>query len=235
MRAGDVFYPVVRVTSAGAAVLSLVAADFTLSSYVNATTPTCAFTVTELGSGYYRFAITSSGTAGWHQYRIVSVAAYTVSPKQAAGWLGLQDYDTIFAAVVRPVATLGSTAVIASALGLDVIANRYTPITVAVTDQTGAAVDLSGYNNWRFSVWDKTHAATIYTLSSGITGSALGIVSWAIPETAAFYTQMAAAITAGNDSLTLYYDMVADQAATPAQSRTVFRGALTLYRYESPA
>jgi hypothetical protein len=234
MKAGDVFYPRVKVTVGGVAVTGLVTADFAVAGYIGATTPGASFTVTEESGGWYRLAITTSGTAGWQQY-VVSSTGRTVSPDVWAGDLMANDFDTIYAAVIRPSATLASAAVIASALGLDVIANRYTPISVSVTDQNSAVVNLSGYNNWRFNVWTRDHSGSIYTLASGITGSALGVVAWAIPENAAFYSQIDAAIAAGSDSLQLYYDMVADMAGTPAQSRTIFRGNLTLYRYEGAA
>lgn len=236
MKAGDIFYPRVRVSLAGVAVLGLTSGSFAVAGYVNATTPGAAFTVAEEGAGWYRLAITTSGTAGWHEYVISSPGNY-VAPDVWACWLSANDFETIFAAVVRPTATLGSTAVVASSLPLDLIANRYTPVDVSVTDQNGVALDLSGYTTWRFTVWDKTHTGgtALYTLSSGITGSALGVVSWAVPEGAAFYSQITAAITAGTDSVQLYYDMVADQAGDATKSRTVFRGQLTLYRFEGTA
>ncbi len=234
MKAGDVLNALVKVTNAGVPVLGLTTAAFTVSGYVGTTTFSPSFSAVEIGTGWYRLDITTSGTAGWQTYT-ATCTGYQITPDYFAGALELYDDTSIYAAVIRPGATLASSAVIATALVLDVIANRYTPISVSVTDQNGLAVDLSGYNNWRFTVWDKLHANTKYTLSSGITGSAGGVVAWAIPENASFFAWIDAVIAASSDSLVVYYDMVADMAATASESRTVFRGTINLWRYEAVA
>jgi len=46
---------------------------------------------------------------------------------------------------------------------------------------------------------------------------------------------MDTAIAAGDNQVTLYYDMIADAAATASRTEAVFRGTLTLVRWEGTA
>lgn len=235
MRPGDVDSVVITVKNAGVAVLGLVTANFTVAYYLDATVPTAVFTVTEISGGRYRVALTLPGTAGYFSIFITSNAGYTVENGRWFGQLEAQDITSLYAIVVRPQSQLAGTSALASEVTLNLNANRRKSLTVSVVDQAGAVVDLSGYNNWRFTVWDQKHAATIYSLSSGITGSALGVVAWVVPETAGFFAQIDAVIANGDSQMVLYFDMIADQAATPANTECIFRGQLVLTRYEGAA
>jgi len=232
---GDVIYPVVLVADAttGAAVTGLVTGNFSVDYYLDTTTPSAAFTVTEIGSGYYRVNATLPATAGYLNI-FISSAGTVVTPDQWAGEIEGQDADSIFAVVVRPLSQLAGASELASEVPLVLNAYRYKSLSVSVVDQNGDPIDLSGYNNWTFNVWDQTHTGSVYTLASGITGSALGVVAWAVPEDAAFFSFIDTAIAAGNNTATLYYDMLADEAATATKTATVFRGTLTLTRFEGP-
>ena len=144
------------------------------------------------------------------------------------------DYDSLASLIpVIPVAQLSATTRTADPQTLKLIANRYTPVSFAVKDANGAVVPLNTYTNWRFGVWDKMHTGSIYSLTTGITGDALGIAAWSVPETATFFSAMAAAITAGQDQIELYWDLTADLAGVAAQSQTVLYGKLIMYRNES--
>ncbi len=159
-----------------------------------------------------------------------------ISPNEFTEYVGQQDIDSIFAAVLRPVGSLSTASVFASEVQLEMIANRYNAIAVSVVDQAGTAVNLSGYNNWRFSVWDKTHSGSIlYTNALDISGSAGGAVTFHVPENAAFYSAISAAFSANADYVTLYYDVIGDAAADATKTTTVLRGKLILWRYEGAA
>lgn len=233
MRPGDTAYLIVRVLNAGVAVTGLVTANFTVTGYLSATTPVISFTATEISAGYYRLAVTLPGSAGWCTLLVAS-GSYTVQQGRYFGEIELQDADSTYDISVRPVVSVTGASALASEVTLELIANRYANVAYSIVDQAGAVVDLSGYNNFRFTVWDKTHTggASLYVLSTGITGSAGGALAFAIPEGAAFFSQITAAITAGDDSVTLYYDVVADKAATAAQSVSLVRGKLLLLRFE---
>jgi hypothetical protein len=218
----------------GAPVTGLVTANFSVDYYLNATTPASAFTSTEIGSGVYRLAVTLPATAGFLNI-LIAQSTNIVSPMQWSGEIENADFDSIYPLIIRPITQISGTSSLSSEVTLTINAYRYKELSVSIVDQAGAAIDLSGYNNWRFNVWTKTHSGSIYTLNSGITGSAGGVVAWSVPENASFFSFIDAEITASNDSLTLYYDMVADKDANTDRSSTVFRGQLILTRFEGSA
>lgn len=235
MRPGDIDYHIITVKNSGVAVLGLLTANFTVFYGLDATTPAAVFTVTEISGGRYRVALTLPGVAGWMSIFITSNAGYTVENGRLFGQLEAQDFGSLFAVVVRPLSQLAGTSALASEVAINLNANRRKALSVSVVNQAGAAVDLSGYNNFRFSVWDQKHLATIYLLNTGITGTVGGVVSWTVPETASFFTQIDASIANGDSQLVLYYDMIADAAATLANTECIFRGQLILTRYEGAA
>ncbi len=237
MKAGDTVYPIIQVTdAAGAAVTGLITADFTVTGYVGTATPVISFTVTEISAGRYRVNLTTNTTAGWQTYIIAPVGAYTVANGRWAGWVPQYRSDEIYAACVSPTASQSSATRLASDQLLEVIAYRYTPVQFSVVDSAGVAVDLSGFNNWRFNVWNKNHTVmSLYSQSATIVGTLGGVLTWQIPEDAAFFSQIAAAITAGEDQTTLYWEVIADAASTTTKTEMVLRGQLNLKRFEGPA
>ena len=127
-----------------------------------------------------------------------------------------------------------SAARIGAEYNLTVNARRRAAVTMTVQTAAGVAVDLSGYSNYRFTVWDSTHSggSAFYTLSSGITGSALGVLAFTVPETAAFFSQMDTAITAGQNTVDVFYDVIADAGGVAANTETIVRGIITMTRWE---
>ncbi len=229
-----------RQTVAGAAATGKIASDFSIGWKKDGVTTAITTSVVEVDT-----------VGAWQEYR-VGITLPTGGPYVLHGRIGAisgtditdggvfdaeieqQDYDSLAAILpVIPVAQLSAASRQADPQTLKLIANRYASISFAVKDSSGNAVDLSGYTNWRFGVWDKTHTGSIYSLSSGITGTNLGIAAWAVPETATFFATMAAAIAAGQDQIELYWDLVGDLAGVAAQSQTVLYGKLIMYRNES--
>ncbi len=239
MRPGDIIYPLIQVTDTGGTpVTGKVTGDFVIKQYINATAEAGAvFTVTEISGGFYRIALTSAGAAGWQSYRI-SEGSDICTPFILEGDLTEQDEDSLFGLVIRPTVALADTNQLGSTLNLEIVANRFTTFTVSVTDQAGAPIDFSGtgenWNNVRFNVWDKLHTASVYALT-GITAPADGVFTWDVPENAAFFSSMATQIAAGNDSITLYYDLIGDFNSDTAKTKTILRGQLTMYRFEGSA
>lgn len=241
MRAGESMTVVVgRQTVAGAPSTGKIVSDFSIGWKKDGVTTAITTSCTEVDT-----------VGAWREYRI-SVTLPTGGPYVLHGRISAitgtdvvdggvfdaemeqQDFDSLASILpVIPVAQLSAATRQADPQTLKIIANRYAPISFAVKDATGAIVDLSSYTNWRFGVWDKTHSTTFFSLTTGITGTNLGIAAWAIPETAAFFTAMAAAITAGQDQIELYWDLVGDLAGVAAQSQTVLYGKLIMYRNES--
>ena len=231
MQPGEVVYPVVTIA---AGTTGLVTANFAVAYYLGTTTPTSVFTITEIGAGRYRVNLTLPGTAGWLNV-FITAAGHIVENGRLQGEIEVQDTDSLFAVIVRPLSQLAGASALASEVTLNLNAYRYKALTVSVVDQDGAAINLSGFNNWKFSVWDKLHTGSVYVLTAGITGSAAGVVAWAVPENAAFFTFMDTALAAGDSSVTLFYDMIADRAATASQTEAVFRGQVIVTRWEGSA
>lgn len=241
MKGGDIFRPVVRVLNAGVAVTGLTTASFTVTGYLGtAAGATPTFTATEISAGRYRINITTPTLSGAEQWYTVEIASgsYYVEGAKWAGMLRLHTIGEIHSLVSRPVVlSTGSTGVPVET-SIDLVAYRNKPLAFQILEQDGVTpvpVGASYYSNWRWSVWDRTHAATRYTLSSGITGDDLGNVAWEVPEDASFFTQIDAAITAGEENIKLYHDLVADAGGVAGKTRTLLRGALILSRFESAA
>ena len=241
MRPGETLTFVVgQQTAAAAQSTGKILSDFAVAWKKDGVTTAITTTCTEVDTTgtwrEYRFAITLPSGGPYMLHGRITVASGTDLIDGGLVDLEVEAYDFDALASVLPiipVAQLSATTRLADPQQLKLIANRYTPVSYTVTDANGAVVNLSSYTNWRFGVWDKTHATSLYSLTSGITGSAGGVAAWTIPENAAFYSQMAAAITAGQDQVELYWDLVADLAGVAAQSQTVLYGKLTMYRNES--
>jgi hypothetical protein len=236
VRPGDTAHLIVDVITdaTGAPATGLVTGDFAVAGYLNAATPAIAFTAAEIGAGRYRLAVTLPATPGWLTL-VATSTGRTLTPASWEGEMQSQDLDSIYAAAVVARVTISGISRLAQSRQLELIAYRQAAIELQLTDSAGAPVDLSGYTNLRFTVRDRLHASVNVVISSGITGSAEGVLAWTVPEDAAFFAEITAAITNGQDSTALYYDVVGDAGGVAANSRTLVRGPLILHRYEGAA
>jgi hypothetical protein len=218
-------------TDAGAPATGKALADlnyaFSLSGVVTSITPVLAEGAT---------------TGAWRRYTLTFTAPATVGQLilKMSPTAGVLAYDTIVDDVVLysldAIAALLSSPVIATLTSggpsgdtqLRVVKNTYVPVSFTVRDAIGTAVDLSAYSNGRFAIKSKDQTTTTYSQTTGITMTAGGLVSIAIPEGSTFY----AALTTGVDSVNLYWDFVADEAADTAKTRCLARGQLVLMRTE---
>jgi hypothetical protein len=236
MRPGDTLNLVSTCETAAGVAVTGAAAGYAFTTLKDGAALAIGVTTTEISGGRYKHAVVLPSSKG-----VVALfptnSTNIVWPAEWEFVLESNDLDSVYAASVRPVVNATATGAPAVDVPLTFDANRRHDCTVSVVDSTGAVVDLSGYNNWRFTVWDKNHTGGtfLYQLTGAAFGSNLGVVSWTVPETAAFFAQIDAAIAAGTDPVTLYYDMIADSAATLANTRRVFGGAITLRRYEGAA
>ncbi len=243
MQPGDtISFVVMRQTAAGVAASGKVLADFTIRSYKNGVYYDATPTITEIETTgvwttYILTCVLAASGPYWNHVVIQAASGTDVcSPNQFAGEVEAQDLDSVYAVVSRPTAALSTSSLLSSELQLELVAYREAPLSFNIVDQSGAAIALNGYNNWRFSVWDKTHSGSIlYTNAIGLAGSAGGVVTGLIPEDAAFFSQIATGLAASEDFVTLYYDIIADAAATTTKTRTILRGRLILWRYEGAA
>jgi hypothetical protein len=236
MQAGDTFRAVVTVkTTAGVLTDGLASGTFTVTTYFNGSAVAATATITGIGggTGRYHVAITTPVTLGWHQVFITN-SGYVVESGLWLMELEAQDNDSLYALVAAPAVSALSAARIGAKYNLTMNARRRAAVTMTVQDQNGAVLDLSGYSTYRFTVWDSTHSggSAFYTLSSGITGSALGVLAFTVPETAAFFTQMDTAISAGQDEVIVFYDVIADAGGVAGNTEKIVGGTITLTRWE---
>lgn len=239
MKAGGAFWPLVRVLdpSTGNPVIGLSSTSWTVTCYLNGTVTAVTTAWTEVGNGYYKVNVTLPASAGYVVI-LISNGSYLLTPNRWEGANTIRDVDDVYTlnnASRSYQSSVTGSPYTDTPLTLD--ANRAQTVVVQVNNAAGAPVDLSGYNNWRMTVWDKTHSnvSTRTIINTGITGSAGGVLSVTIPETAGFFSLIDAAISASNDTLTLYYDVVADAAATATLSQNIIRGTINLRRYEGAA
>lgn len=235
MKTGDTFTPVVTVrTTAGVATDGLAASVIPVTYLDGASVaPTYAVTGIGGGTGRYKVAFTLPVTLGWWQ-AFIACSGYVVESGLWLAEIEQQDNDSLYALVAAPAVSTSSAARIGAEYNLSMNARRRAAVTMGVQNAAGVAVDLSGYSNFRFTVWDSTHSggSAFYTLNSGITGSALGILAFTVPETAAFFSQMDPAIAAGNNTVDVFYDVIADAGGVAANTETIVRGIITLTRWE---
>jgi hypothetical protein len=241
VKAGEAFtFIVKRKTAAGEPALGLSLGAFIARFLKNSTVTTiadlaCAY-VDTVGA-YARYAFTgTTPTGGPYAFSGDIVAASStdvIADGVIRGEIESYDIDAIAALAATPVASSASPVSIGGTKNIEMVAYRQNPFAESVVDQNGDAIDLSGYTTWRFGVWDRAHTGTIfYSLTGSGWGDASGNVTFTIPEDAAFYSQIAAALALSQDSKLLYYDVIADAAGSATATRPILRGTLNLLRYE---
>lgn len=228
--------------TAGAAVTGLLdSTNLTLTKLKDGATSSATEVFAEIGSGYYRYRVTTESTKGSYFFHVKAVAPTTHFVVGGVHKLEVEQYDidAMYARVVVPRISQSLTSTPASDTTLTIDADRYHDVAVTIVDQTGAAIDLSGYTGWVFTVQDATHTSNAnipYSLISGISGDANGLLTFSIPETASFYNQIDSEITgSGVSSIELYYDVKADKGGVSGQTQNIMRGKIILRRYEGAA
>ena len=223
--------PIYWQTAAGAAATGKVIGNLTYKITLNGVDAGLTATLTEgvtVGAWrLYTLGFTAPATVGdliIHLEPNDGVLSYdTISDT-----VTLYSADDIFAMVTSPVIATLTSGGPSGDTTLRLVKSTYVPIAFTVRDATGAVVDLSGYNAGKFSIRSQDQTTTTYSQTTGITMTAGGLVTIAVPENATFY----ASLTTGVDSVELYWDFVADEAANTAKTRCLARGRMQLLRTE---
>ncbi len=230
---GDSYPFTVRRQTIGAAVSpGKVLADFTIGAYQNGVVASVSPTVTEIGTSgnwtAYKISVTIPAGEGILDLTI-EAAAGTDVVTPATKSVEIESYDlksavAIFAVPIVSVVTQGGPT---GDLALRIVKNTYAVISFTARDTAGAAFDLSTWNNGKFNVMSQNQTTTIYTQATA-SMTAGGVVTVNVPETATFY----AALTTGNDEVSLYWNVLADDASDATKTRCLARGRLTVVRTE---
>ena len=223
--------PIYWQTVAGAAATGKVIGDLTYKITLNGADAGITATLTDVATvgswRLYSLGFTSPATVGdivIHLEPNDGILSYDAITDTVA----LYSADDLLALVTSPVIATLTSGGPSGDTTLRLVKSTYVPIAFTVRDATGAVVDLSGYNAGDFSIRSKDQTTTTYSQTTGVTMTAGGLVTIAVPENAGFY----AALTTGIDAVELYWDFVADEASDTAKTRCLARGRLQLLRTE---
>jgi hypothetical protein len=241
MRAGEVTHRLIKILSAsdGSAVTGLVLGDFTITAKALAygasswSNYTSGAALTEIGAGLYDLAFVGPPSSGWWRV-MIEHSMHSVWSGSWEGEVEVQDLDSLYASVARPVAVLSSNVQMGTQATLELVAYRYRSIDVAIVDQGGAAIDISGYTGLALSVrsldqtttkWDATNGSPTGAVITA-SGSTLHVE---IPENATFFS----ALPAATDFLRLYWEVTGNVGGDEAKTIPIIRSSpCNLYRRE---
>lgn len=223
-------------SAAGLPVSGLVIGDLTVSGTLNGAAASISAALTEVDT-----------IGAWRRYRLdfvvpalsgVSVLTVTAQPNSAGvyldtlrvvdGEIEAVDLTSIYGVISAPVVSVVNAGGPAGDIPLRLVKSTYVPLSFSATDQTGAVIDLSGYDTPVFGIKSRDQTTTTYSQTTGITMTAGGLVTIAVPESATFYT----ALATGSDEASLYWSFVANEAATATMKRCLARGTLSVIRSE---
>lgn len=198
-----------RVDSLGNGVASKILTDFTVTAFQ------CTYTgspatyasspaLTDLANGYYAFTFNLPPSAGFGGADIVPASGTdSVFPVMFSGEVEAYDLKAIAALVAKPAATVSSASLIFNQIPIQLEAYAFRILALKVVDQSGAAVDLTVYNNFVLGIRDVTGVAFKWEAASGsifnfsVTGDASGNLTIQIPESSfgPVYQTWAASVT----------------------------------------
>jgi hypothetical protein len=213
-----------------------VSADFTVLCLLAGATSVLSVTATERGTigtaRAYDLAFTAPATVGDIAIRVVPTSGTdTIFPDLFADVVTNYSIDSLAALVATPIVSVINAGTPTSDISLRLVKDDYAPLTFTVRDQSGAAIDISGYTSPTFAVLDRAQTVVSrYVQTTGITLSALGLATIEVPEAASFYGFLT---PVGTDSVTLYFTLKGNQAGDAAKTRTLARGTLTVLRTET--
>jgi hypothetical protein len=207
---GNVTYRLLYVVNAsGVAVTGLTLSSFTVQAYARGyggsimTTYSAGSVLQEIGSGLYDLSFLLPAAAGFFSYRIApnTVGQLIVGANIWSGEVETQDFASINANIVVPVATVTTSAILGMTLPLECIAYRYRTLAAIIKTQSGATVDLTQYSNFKLSIRSLDQTTTKWDCAPGvpygvaITGDNAGNLTIDLPESASgpLYVQWAAA------------------------------------------
>ena len=249
---GDVTHRFIRVTTpAGVPVAGLTLASFTLVSYARGygatvwTTYAAGAVLVDYGGGLYGLQFSLPPSAGWWRCMLLH-ATNAVWNGSWEGEVETQDQDSLYGAIIQPVATLSTGFQLGQVQPAELIANRYRVLTIAINDSAGApytalatdfpsaTLKLSIRSKDQTTVkWDAGPSGIITTGGGTAANFAIttvgNVLSIAIPEDAGFFT----ALAAGVSSTDLYAEVTGDYTSSAAKTQPVIRSSVwTISRRE---
>jgi hypothetical protein len=144
--------------------------------------------------------------------------------------LQTQDIPSLLAALAQSNASLVDGATNYRAADLTLGAKRYTPVDIIWTGPE----DFSAWTNIRFTVRNSRHTDTPYVITLSNPGAPVDgvtIFSFIIPEDAALFSEVDAAITAGTMPIRKTFDIIGDEGGNAAHTRQILAGNIVIASY----
>lgn len=233
-------YPlqVLRRNVSGAAVAGKVEADFTVSALLDdAVVVLTVADFTDIGSGFYALTVDLPTSVGRMRIDVTCAnpSTDTADPNVFEGDLTARSLDDVGVLAARPPSiSLASNVSPNADYRLEVFAGDGRTLSIPIYDDNGDLLDLTGWENFRFSLQNAgqtTVASTLpYHQTSGITNGADGIAAVAIPENCSAYGALAAGVT----SVTVFWSLDANPTGDTAATRTLRAGSFVIRRKETP-
>jgi len=241
---GDTTYRLVKVTdAAGAGVTGLTLASFTFSAYGRGygagawSAYSASQSVTEIGSGLYDLTFVLPQASGWWRV-MLEHATHQVWSGSWEGEIESQDQDSLYGAVVQPVATLSTSFQLGTTQPAELVANRYRTLSIPIYTSAGApysalATDFPSAS-LRLSIrsrdqtttkWDAGPSGVITTGGGTAADFAIttigNVLTIVIPEDAGFFS----ALAAGETSTDLYAEIVGDFGGVASRTQPIIRSS----------
>jgi hypothetical protein len=225
-RPGDTVYRTFRVTVPGTntGVTGLTLGAFVVAGYAIAYAGAWAAysviaSLNELGDGWYSLAFVNPSAAGYRLVTIKTTLNYNVNISGWDGEVENNDLDSIYSSIAKPVITLAGSGTIGQQLPISLIVARYRQLVITFKDQNGNLIDLTQYSNLAMSIRskDQTQKYDLLTDSPNpgtITGTALGVLTITIPDTATFGAWLPTPTASSTDTLTTYWEVVGNLASS---------------------
>jgi hypothetical protein len=228
-----------RRNSSGAVVTGKVLADFSFPAWLNngAVTLTVSDFV-EIGSGKYGVKLAMPSTLG--RIRIDPLCANpstdTLDPEVLEGDITANDIDDVAVFAARPPSvTLAQNVSPQSAYSITVYKGDGRTFQIPIYDDNGDLVNLTLWENFRFSIQNTAQTAVgsdlPYNQTTGISGAANGLLSVVLPETCSAY----ATHPAGHTDTKHWWSVDANRIADGiSKTRTLRAGPFVIRSKETP-
>lgn len=228
-----------RTDAAGAAVSGKVEADFAFVAHhdgVAHALTTSGFA--EIADGYYSVAVTYPATLG--RLRIdascLNPTTDTVDPEVLEGQVTANDIDSVAVLAARPPSvTLAQNVSPQSAFGITVFKGDARTLRIPCYDDDGNTIDLSLWENFRFSI-QNTDQSTVtgdlpYHQTTGVDGGADGFAEVVLPEDCTAY-----GVHTTRADTKLWWSLDANTVAGGVtKTRTLRAGVFTIRSKETPS
>jgi hypothetical protein len=226
-----------RRNAAGAVVTGLVQADFAFPAWLDGVvTVLTVASFAEIGSGKYKVGLTMPATLGRIRIELNPASGTdTIDEPILEGRITANDIDSVAVlAATPPSVALAANVRPGSDFSIEVYKGDGRTITIPIYDDDGVLIDLTLWENLKIGIKNSAQTAVgsdlPYSQTTGITGPASGMLTWAIPETCSAYNVH----PAGHTKTALYWSVEGNKIADGnTKTRTLRAGPFVIRSKET--